>query len=765
PQQGELVPLLSEIKLGVKEKFDIDDIISIPEGTHASYTYKIKSTSYASVGGDGVITAKKKGNTTITVTAHSGASFTIPVKVFYAPKAVSANPANLTLGVEQTFQLQPRFASGYYADCTYESEFPDIVAVNTETGMLEALKEGTCRIKIRTSNGKTAMCNVTVLPAPSEITLQSHDITLGVGEPNGRVVGVNLTEGSCCDFRYVSSDPEKVAVNATNGALTAIAEGSATITVTSSNGLTDTATVTVVPSPTSIVATCDRIRIGIREVVNAADFVKVNDGSHASYLFTSKSSSIAKVDAAGNITGVKAGSTSIGIKTYNNHTVYIPITVYRAPSRVTISPKALTMAVGMEGKATAAITANTVSRLTYTSSNTDAVIVDPATGEFKAVGAGEATITVKTYNNLTDKLNITVMRAPEADEIWTDPAEFILGAGETTSSVKGVYAEGTLTTFSYTSSDPEKVAVDPVSGKLEAKLPGEAIITATSHNGKTAQCKVTVLNAPEHLTLSHSALTIMVGESNTDIKAHCEEGAACGTLTYASLDTAVVQVRDNALYGVKPGTATIVATTYNGVSEECVVTVKPAPTGIEFAVDSFMLGAGETANSTVSITPGSYSKLRCSISDSSILSYDMATGEIKALKSGDATITVTTYNDISAVCNVSVFEEPKVIILPETMLLSAGMSAKLEAGFAPNAYGCLKYTVTEGDCIEVSEDGTVKALSEGTATVTVSTYNDVSNKCIVTVKAAPDSVSYGELEGITIAKGDTVKVPVPAAMY
>ena len=74
-------------------------------------------------------------------------------------------------------------------------------------------------------NKKTAMCTVTVLPAPDAIGVEDNDILLGVDEPGVFVQGVNLTPGTMCGYTYQSDNTEFVDVNAETGEIIARPHG------------------------------------------------------------------------------------------------------------------------------------------------------------------------------------------------------------------------------------------------------------------------------------------------------------------------------------------------------------------------------------------------------------------------------------------------------------------------------------------------------------------------------------------------------------
>lgn len=75
-------------------------------------------------------------------------------------------------------------------------------------------------------------------------------------------------------------------------------------------------------------------------------------------------------------------------------------------------------------------------------------------------------------------------------------ATLTVGATETLSATVAP-ADATNKSVQFTSSDETIATVTPVQGKVTAVKAGTATITATTSNGKTATCEVTVTAASE----------------------------------------------------------------------------------------------------------------------------------------------------------------------------------------------------------------------------------------------------------------------------
>ena len=128
------------------------------------------------------------------------------------------------------------------------------------------------------------------------------------------------------------------------------------------------------------------------------------------------------------------------------------------------------------------------------------------------------------------------------------------------------------------SSSNTSVAEVSQSGKITAKATGAATIKATV-GGKSASCKITVKKAPTSITLNATELTLDIGET-FDLNSSLPSGEGSYAIYYSSDTPSVASVKKSGglVTAVAPGTATIMATTYNNKTVTCKVTVNaPEP--------------------------------------------------------------------------------------------------------------------------------------------------------------------------------------------
>ena len=137
-------------------------------------------------------------------------------------------------------------------------------------------------------------------------------------------------------------------------------------------------------------------------------------------------------------------------------------------------------------------------------------------------------------------------------------------------------ADATDKDLTWTSSNPAVATVNTL-GEVTALSAGTTIITATTNDGgKTATLDVTVSElVAASVTLNIDDDIVIVGESLQLTATINPSYVSDATITWTSSDDAVASVdQTGKVTGLSEGTATITATTVNGVSASCVITVE-----------------------------------------------------------------------------------------------------------------------------------------------------------------------------------------------
>lgn len=196
------------------------------------WTWEIGDDSIASVDANGVITGIKGGNTIVTLTSADGKfSAKCPVTVNQPLKAIKMDDIALETNGHTSetvaYTLEP-------ADTTEDDvilSVADESVAKLEGNKLVAVSDGTTKITATSGIVKTS-AKVTVGKAIESITLDSNEGVLTVGNSVTVTATVTPDNATNTTINWTSSD-EKVATVDSNGKVTAVAAGNATITATS----------------------------------------------------------------------------------------------------------------------------------------------------------------------------------------------------------------------------------------------------------------------------------------------------------------------------------------------------------------------------------------------------------------------------------------------------------------------------------------------------------------------------------------------------
>lgn len=376
------------------------------------------------------------------------------------------------------------------------------------------------------------------------------------------------------------------------------------------------------------------------------------------------------------------------------------------------------------------------SAVKYHSSNTKVVKVNDS-GVIKGIKAGKATITILAPNGNKASFGVTVKKAPT--KVKLNATKGKLAVGQQYKLVAKLSPSGCAPGVNFKSSDSRVVSVSP-DGTLTGMSVGTATVSASTYNGKKATCKVTVLCAPQSVALNHTSAS-MVPKGTLTLKAVCSPSGCVNSVTYTTSNASVAKVSTSGkVTAVGKGTATISATTCNGLTATCVVTVRSAPTKVALNQKTAKLCVGQSIQLVAAVSPGdANATVAWGSSNSKIAS--VKDGVVTAKKAGTVTITAKTINGKKATCKVSVLAAPKsVSVSAAKTTLVVGESTQVKATLTKNTYTELKWSV-EGDAVVYVDGGYISAVAGGTAVVRATASNGISGSVTIKVNAATQTDS------------------------
>ena len=724
PSPEEVTNVPASLRLGVGQAAAIRWAV-LPAYAPQEVVFKTSNKNIATVTADGKVKGLKAGTCTVTVETPNGKSRSCKVEVANAPAAMALNATAVELGITpalglyETFVLKPRIADNTATSFSFRSNRESVATVN-ESGLITARSVGEATITVTTHNNLQATCEVRVRPCPETVNI-SGVLALSVGDTLQTVVTLK-PEGTASGLTYSSSNPGVMTVSA-GGRITGVAPGAATLTVETCNGRKTARRVTVYPAPERIVAARDAITIGIGEQTAVETWLEPAE-ARSELTYSSSHTKNVTVDGNGTVTGLRAGTATITITTYNGKKDTVKITVKKAPGGVTLNESEITLGwdsrnrAGESFKLNASITSGSAGACEFTSSDAWVAKVDPRTGMVTARGVGTAVITATAYNGASANCIVHVLEASGGLEV--ESSSIILGVGQ--SGRFGAVRIGGVSGLTYRSAD-ESIATVNATGTITARKAGQTTITATTFNGYTASVTVTVYGAPGKVSLAQKEATIGVG-GQCHIVPVLPEGTMAG-FTYKSSKNAVATVdADGVVTGVSPGVATVTVKTHNGRQALFTVTVVKAPTSIALSRTEMYMQPTETAALKATLSKGSAASITFGSSDESVAVVDAA-GNVEAISLGNCVITASTNNGLTAECRVHVVSGPTAIRVPADMQIGTNELVRPAIDIL-NAEGNVysdEYTLTSSNSAVVSVSGTaMTGKKKGVATITVRSH-------------------------------------------
>ena len=745
----------------------ISATVSPSNATNQSISWSSSPSDVASVDG-GKVTALKPGKATVTVTTADGgktATCSVTVEAKMIPvTGVTLDKTEAELVEGESITLTATIAPEDATDKTvsWVSSDEEIAKVDSE-GKVSAIAPGTADITVTTTDGeKKAVFALTVVAkvVPVEsIAIDKETLELVEGDSATLTATVSPDNASDKTYAWTSSNPD-VATVAEDGTVTAIAPGNTTITATSNDGgKTASCEVSVAKRviPVESVTLSGETSVTAGDTVTFTYTITPSDATVQDVKWSSSDESVIKVDADGTAVVLKNGVATItvttvdGEKTASAKILASPLLV----SSLSLDVTSLTLAAGEEGKLVATVAPEnaTNKELSWKSLSTSVATVD-AEGNVKAVKPGTAKIRVSTTDGskLNAECEVTVTKAKVAvTGVSLDNTLLLISVGESRKLSATVKPSGATNKEVSWASSNESVATVDSNGNVKGLKEGSATITVTTKDGsKTATCKVTV------------SKPVSTSPSNASDK----------SVSWKSSDTSVATVDGSGnVKAVKAGTATITVTTKDGSkTATCKVTVsKPvstiAVTGVSLNKTSLSLTVGESQSLSATVSPSNASDKSVSwkSSNTSVATVD-GSGNVKAVKAGTAKVTVTTKDGSkTATCNVTVKSSSVAVtsisLNKKDLYLSEGESEKLIVTFNPSD-ATNKEVTWESDTpskATVDNNGNVKAVKAGTATITVTT-KDGSRiaRCLVHVSAAVINVTGVSVSptSVTLAEGE-----------
>ena len=588
----------SELLLGVGEKFTLTAALS--EGSAGVCTFSVADGSVASVDSrSGAVKGLAPGETVVSVRTYNGCEDACTLVVCAAPTGVSFQEKSVTLLAGDRYLLLPPVLSGEGVGCgslSYKSSNTKYVKVSAD-GWVTGVRKGSAKLTVSTYNGKKATIWVYVKDAPRSIAFTDASVDMMVDE----VYTPQLANVSGAAFSYTLSSSNPAVACVEGKSIRAVSSGSTVITATAFNGKTATLNVKVWALPTSVKLQPGALSLGAGDGAQLRPVLP--EGEASTFRYESSDASVAAVDGTGAVQALKAGSATITVYTQNGLSSSCAVQVFKAPTRITLSPNRADLSLDEGGfqLAVAMGGAEEGGRYTFASSD-EAVATVSGDGYVTLRGVGTARISVTSYNLCSASCIVNVGQKPSGMRFAQ--AGYAVALGDSVCIAPEF--EGGCESYRLESSDPSVFAVSGM--WVQALRTGSATLTATSRSGLQARCELTAAAAPTGIQLEPMSATLLLGGTSALQLTASALPDGVGSIRFTSSNPSIASVdyESGLVTAHSPGDCTITAVTYDGqYGASCALHVGRLLEGVKIGIDPGHQAQGNMAKESSSPKGGS----------------------------------------------------------------------------------------------------------------------------------------------------------------
>ncbi len=565
-------------------------------------TWSSGTTSVATIGSTGVITAIAPGTSVITYSLASGCRRTAMITVNAAP---SASTGTFELCVGGSATLSNSTSGG-----TWSSSSSSIATVGSSSGIVNGVGAGTVNVTYRVAGpGCFSVTEVTVNAAPAAIS----------GTTNACVGATSTLSHPSSGGTWASSNTAIATINGSTGVVTGVAAGTVVITYNLSATCFKTTSFTVKALPSPISGSLS-ICMGGNTTLSS---------SPSGGVWESSVDSVSIVNAINGATyGVSVGNATITYTALNGCHRTADITVNPLPAAIS---GGAAVCVG----STLSLS-NATSGGTWLSGNVGRATVDTFSGVVAGVSAGTVTISYVLGTGCRSFAVVTVGTMPSAIAGTLTVCE-----GNST-TLNSATASGTW------SSSAPSVATTGTSVSNTTVVSGLASGTADisyTVTGCTRTATVTVNAGPGAISGSS---VLCIGSSST-------LGVSTGGGTWSSGSPAIAAIGSTT--GIVTGTVAGVAVITYRTGPTCFstynVTVNSTPAAIDGPTG---VCVGFTISLSHPVAGGSWSS-----SNTAVASVDTSTGVVSGVAPGSAIVTYVIGSGCYKTTTVTVYGLPPAI--------------------------------------------------------------------------------------------------------
>ena len=467
---------------------------------------------------------------------------------------------------------------------------------------------------------------------------------------------------------------------------------------------------------------------------NSSGEIKSYDASKMKFIldFTQTLGELDKTSAliGENITyTARQGGNSAVTGKYETGSYTIELNNVKIPTEINVTDSTIALNAGGEADVGATLTPADAGNLTYSSNNTNVVVVE--NGKIKGIKKGNATITVsfagdERYATAENKTISVIVKLNDAS---VKAEDMELKVGESGVINYTTAPEGLKVNFAADNSGIVSVDED---GTVKALKNGTAKITINVGDDEVYAKNSTVITVTVTLNdASVEAEDMELNVSDSGVINYTTNPKGLD-VTFVADNSGVVSVdEDGTVKALKEGKANITVKVgddkvYAKNSTVITITVSKIPTEINVNNHTLDLGVDDKVDSVAELLPSDAGKLNFTSSDENVVVVD-DNGTFTAVGVGSANVTVSFDGNNkfeaaeSKIIYVTVSKIPtKIFVSNDTIDMKVDDEVDPGVSITPYDAGKLNFTSSDVSVVRVDDNGTFTGVGIGTAIVTVS---------------------------------------------
>jgi uncharacterized protein YjdB len=473
-----------------------------------------------------------------------------------------------------------KFINPFLYQAPYSSCFHDIIRGTNGAYFANIVYDNCTGLGSMNGDGlSNYLLNLSVIV--SGITLSSSTVNLTPTQTTQLIATVLPANANNKTVLWSSSNP--AAVSVLNGLITAVTSGSATITVSSTDGSNIRATTLVTVTDIPVVPVSDialnqtSATLHPTNTLMLTATVAPSNATNQSVIWSSTSTN-ATVNSSGVVTAVSAGSAVIRAITVSGNLVATrSLTITVPVISVSVSPIICTINAGSTTTLRATIIPSNATNksVTWSSANTAVATVN-SSGVVSGISMGSTTIRAQTVDGeFVTTSNVTVTIGVRSIAVNTTMISLLKGA--TSQAIATIAPSNATNKIIIWSSAIASVATVSTSGLITAMGNGTGIVSCFTQDGnKTASIIVRVTTPVSSVRLNQTTLTLSRNATYQLTSIISPSTASNRAVTWITSNSAIAMVSSSGVVkGIAIGSAVITVQTSDGLFRAaCNVTVR-----------------------------------------------------------------------------------------------------------------------------------------------------------------------------------------------